>query len=65
VGANSLFFNVTETATTLLAKAHLFNNIHASANTVIGDVALGNNDLSGLGTARLALNNITAGVREH
>ena len=43
------FSKPTETATTLLARAALFQPDLGSANTAIGDVALANNDSSGLG----------------
>jgi hypothetical protein len=48
VGANSLLLNIDGDANNALGESALFNNIHAAANTAVGDVALATNDISGL-----------------
>jgi hypothetical protein len=48
VGASSLLLNFDGDSNNALGESALFSNVHAAANTAVGDVALANNDSSGL-----------------
>jgi len=48
VGASSLLLNSDGDSNNALGESALFANVHAAANTAVGDVALANNDSSGL-----------------
>ncbi len=48
VGASSLLSNVDGDSNNAVGESALFANVHAAANTAVGDVALANNDSSGL-----------------
>jgi hypothetical protein len=48
VGASSLLSNSDGDANNAVGESALFANVHAAANTAVGDVALANNDSSGL-----------------
>jgi len=48
VGASSLLLNADGDSNNALGESALFSNVHAAANTAVGDVALANNDSSGL-----------------
>jgi hypothetical protein len=48
VGASSLLSNADGDSNNAVGESALFANVHAAANTAVGDVALANNDSSGL-----------------